>query len=415
MVSRKVASTVLLCVLLPAVSVAQFQPAQSPVTLPPPPDPIVTDPSTLTAAYEMLVPAWIGAVSPYAYDLFLALAGLEIAVFGWDLWRKYHGDIRVALLETTNKILVIGIGLALLMNGSTWMGYIIEMFSTVGQKASGVAGLGPSIIILQAIKVFGKMLWAAAKAGALADLPTAVVMVLAAFVICFSFLTICAQFIITKVQTFLALGLGFFFLGFGGSRWTIPYVERYFAYAVAVGVKLMALYVLIGAGWSLTDNWIAAGQNAALTDASAEQVMVIMCGAVLYAAVCWHGSSLASQVLSGTPNLSHTEFLNFVGSVVSAGVSTAMVAGSIGAGGAAAAAGAGAKVAASTGSAAPTPTGVTPSYIPPPPGRSGSQGGGAGRAMGAIGQFAQVGAQAIRSAPGGGSHTPPPRFSGFNH
>ncbi len=74
--------------------------------------------------------------------------------------------------------------------------------------------------------------------------------------ICVAFLIITFQFIITQVQIFLAIGMGYFFLGFGGSRWTTNYVERYFAYSVASGTKLMVLYMLAGAAWPLTRSWV---------------------------------------------------------------------------------------------------------------------------------------------------------------
>ena len=73
-------------------------------------------------------------------------------------------------------------------------------------------------------------------------------MVLAAVVIVVSFVVITVEFVVTKVQTFLAMGMGFFFLAFGGSTWTRTYVERYFSYAVASGVRLMTLYFLVNAG-----------------------------------------------------------------------------------------------------------------------------------------------------------------------
>ena len=46
------------------------------------------------------------------------------------------------------------------------------------------------------------------------------------------------------------------FLGFGGSRWTAPYVERYIGLAVSIGVKIVLLYCLISAGQSLGVGWL---------------------------------------------------------------------------------------------------------------------------------------------------------------
>ena len=40
------------------------------------------------------------------------------------------------------------------------------------------------------------------------------------------------------------------FLGFGGSRWTSDYANKYMAYIVSVGVKIFAMQLLIGIGQS---------------------------------------------------------------------------------------------------------------------------------------------------------------------
>ena len=44
-------------------------------------------PGDLTTLYQNLVPRWVSTVQPYALDLFGALAGLDLAFFGWSLWR----------------------------------------------------------------------------------------------------------------------------------------------------------------------------------------------------------------------------------------------------------------------------------------------------------------------------------------
>lgn len=372
--------------------------------------PVISDPSNLTAAYQQLMGQWFSALNPYALDLFSALAAIEIAVFGWNLWMTYHGDIRTAMLATANKILIIGFFLALLENAGTWMPDIINMFSDLGKNVSGIPGLGPSVILLQGFKIFGVLLWQAFKTGLMTDFETGIALILAAFIVCVSFLVISFQFIVTKVQTFLALGMGVIFLGFGGSRWTTPYVERYFAFCMASGVKLMALYLLAGGGWAFTNNWIAQAQAAPLSASGVEASWLIMCGAILYAGICWYGSSIVSAMLGGSPNLTHSDFISFMAPVVSAGVSAGLIAAGIGTGGASAVAGAGVGGAAgSTASSAGTsPSGATPSQ----PGANGS---GGRQAASAVAGLAQAGVSAVSRMPHGGTHQPPPHFNGFGH
>ena len=380
--------------------------------------PTISDPSQLTAIYQSLVGRWLAVMSPYAYDFFVSLAALDVAVFGWDLWRNYHGDIRQAIMATTNKILILGFFLSLLMNGETWMSYIINDFIKIGKEAGGVQGLGPSVILQQGFSIFGAMLGQATVTGLMLNFQTAIALILAAFVICFCFLVITFQFIVTQVQTFLAVGMGYLFLGFGGSRWTVPYVERYFAFSVASGVKLMVLYMLAGAAWPLTDSWIQQAQKATLSAASVESCWVIMCGAILYAGIVWFASSTVSSILGGSPNLSHSDFVSFMAPMISAGVSAGLVAAGVASGGTTAVAGAATSAAGAAGKATVSAGGANPSGATPPQPTAGSGGGspsGGSRAATAAGSLANIGASTVGRMPHGGSHSPPPAFSGFNH
>lgn len=398
-----------IALLLPFVAQAQW-------TVGPTAPPVISDPSNLTATYEALMGHWFSAITPYAYELFVALATLEIAVFGWNLWMNYHGDIRTAMLATANKVLIVGFFLALLMNGGEWMADVIDMFVTVGKNASGVPGLGPSMILLQGFKIFGTLMAQAVKSGLMTDLPTAAALIFAAVVICASFLAICVQFIVTKIQTFLTLGMGCLFLGFGGSRWTTPYVERYFAFAVASGVKLLVLYLLAGGGWALTNSWVTQAQSGLMTQAGVEAAWVIACGSVIFAVISWHGSAMAAAILGGSPNLTHSDFIAFMAPAVSAGVSAGLVAAGAATGGVSAVAGGaiGAGNAGSSGASAATaanPSGAAPPQPAPSGGGPAMNGGGASAAA----ELAQVGASAVRQMPHGGHHVSPPQFNGFHH
>ena len=306
---------------------------------PPPP---VQDPSSLSAVYEALVPQWIAAVQPFATDLFIALAGLDLAFFGWTLWRQYRGDITAAILSTTNRLLMIGLFLDLLLNGPTWTADIVNMFITVGKSGGRGIAIQPSVVLVRAFDIVGAMLTQALKSGLLADLLTGLAMVLAAIVVLISFVIITVEFVVTKIQTFLAMGMGLFFLGFGGSSWTRNYVERYFAYAVSSGVRLMTLYFLIGAGFSLSQNWIGLAAQAPVSQAGVLACWEISVGAVIYAMICWRGPAIAAGILGGGPNLSHNDIWGAISVATQAGVSAALLASGIGsAAGAGAAAGAG--------------------------------------------------------------------------
>jgi type IV secretion system protein TrbL len=75
------------------------------------------------------------------------------------------------------------------------------------------------------------------------------------------------QFIVAMVESYIIVAAGFIFIGFGGSRWTVPCTERYIGLAVSTGVKIMLLYLLIGASLNFAVDW----QTAATTVAASRQ------------------------------------------------------------------------------------------------------------------------------------------------
>lgn len=370
------------------------------------PVPVIADPSNFTSAYEALVPGWISAVYPYAGEMFAALALLDLSVFGWTLIRRHGNDLQGAILSTTNRLVLIGAFLALLMNGSAWMGAIINMFIQVGKAGSGVDFIQPSVVLQRGIDITFSLLGQSALSGVLMDTTTALCFVAAAFVVGLSFAMITIDFVVTKVQTFLALGMGFFFLSFGGSSWTRTYVERYFAYAVSSGVRLMAQYFLVGTGLVLSNVWLGQAQHAPWSLDGVKAAWIVMFGAMLYAVTCWRGSAIAAQLLGGGPNLSHSEVFQAMGTAVQAAAAGALIASGVASGagavmGAGSAASAGSSAAGATGAAASS----TPASKPP---SNGSSGGSNGY------QAASAAAGVLHSAGSGGSHqVRPPAFSGF--
>jgi type IV secretion system protein TrbL len=371
---------------------------------------VVSDPSNFTATYEALWPQWMAAVSPYANELFYALAFLDMAVFGWTLIRRHGNNIQGAILSTVNRLVLIGAFLALLQNGSTWMVYVINMFIQVGKAGSGVSSIQPSVVLKQGLDICFALLHQSVWSGVTMDPLTAAAFLIAALAIAASFVVIAVEFVLSKIQTFLALGMGFFFLAFGGSGWTRNYVERYFAYAFSSGIRLMANYFLIGAGLAVSGAWLASATNAPWSFDGVKVAWNVMFGAVLFAVIAWKGSAMAAQLLGGGPNLSHGEVFHAIGAAAQVGATAALVASSVGSG-AGAALGAGSAGGAVKGASAPSPGtgGATPTSKPPSSNGSGAMGAKAYQTGSAM-------AGAFHGAGSGGSHqVHTPTFRGFGN
>jgi type IV secretion system protein TrbL len=386
-----------------------FQVGPGPV---PPP---IQDPSTITGQFENLVPGWVGAVKPYALELFGALALLDLAFFGWSLWKQYQGDITAAIMSTTNRLLLIALFLDVVLNGPDWANRIINDFVTVGKAANGNLDLQPSVILQQGFNIMGNMLTTALKAGIFNDLLTGLSIAFAGLVVLFSFLIVTVEVVLTKVQTFLALGLGVFFLGFGGSTWTRNYVERYFSYAISSGVRLMTLYFLVGVGNQMAVIWNGLANNAPLSQAGVYACWEISAGAVIYGILCWRGPAMAAGMLGGGPNLSHNEVWGAMSAALQAGTTAALLASGVGSGAGAAAAGGGAAAGGASmaaGATAPSAAGGGAAAAGAGAGGGGARGG--SQAVAAIG----AGGSGSKNGSGGGQNGngngPGPEFGGLD-
>ena len=177
------------------------------------------------------------------------------------------------------------------------------------------------------------------------------------------------------------VSVGFIFLGFGGSRWTAPYTERYIGLAVSIGIKIVLLYCLISAGFGLSLGWL---DEAQAISASARPVMTafdVMGGSLIFMMCCWQIPKLFAAVIGGSPALTGGDLVATAAVVGGA----ALAVGGAAVGGVGALAGGGSGAAASTGSAA-------------------SAGGAGSSATTAVASVGSVGAG---SSAGGGSVSPP--------
>ena len=248
------------------------------------------------------------------------------------------------------KIMWIGAFYALLINGRTWIPAIIDSFEQIGSGAAGMAGpLSPSDVMAQGINIAGALMDSAGTSGFFTNPGPAFALVFCAIIIVLSYVIITINFVVVMVESYIIVSVGFLFLGFGGSRWTAPYVERYIGLAVSIGIKIVLIYCLISAGFNLGAGWAA---EAATVGASAHPAMTAfdaMGGAVIFMMLCWQIPKLFSAVLGGSPALTGGDLVT-TGTAVAAG---AFAVGSLAAGAVGALAGAaGASSVAGTTSAA---------------------------------------------------------------
>ena len=286
----------------------------------------LNSPSQILQQYQSQQIAWFGGVQASATKLFTLLAGIEVA---WTLTlvALERADFQSLAATLIRKIMWIGIFYALLINGQNWIPWIIQSFGILGQRAAGVNGtIAPSNVLSMGLNIFGALLSGASNAGFLTNFGTAVSLVLAAFVTLLAYVVITIQFVAAMVESYIVIAAGFIFLGFGGSRWTMPYVERYIGLAVSIGVKLMMLYLLIGVGMNLSNGWLNAAAQVANAQSPAMSAGDIAGACIIFMALCWMSPKLISGVIGGSPAFSGGDLLSPQMAVASVGATGAAIA-----------------------------------------------------------------------------------------
>jgi len=157
-----------------------------------------------------------------------------------------------------------------------------------------------------------------------------------------SYLIIVLHYIVTKLEAIIVMTAGYIFLGFAGSRWTMPYFERYISLAISTGVRLMLIYLMLGVFKTVSQNWIAA-MDAYTPDQPALQIFPTIASMLLFAFASWMIPKMAGSIASGSLGLGGADIVS-TGAAAATGAALAVATVATGgalAGGELAAAGAG--------------------------------------------------------------------------
>jgi len=268
----------------------------------------VNGPSSLLEEYKGLQNGWITKLLGAAQRLFFLLASIEVA-WSFTLLAIEKADFQALTATIVRKIMWIGIFYGILLYGVTpggggWIPAIIDSFHILGQNASSIGAIGPSAIVGFGVNMCVDLLSSLKGADFLAAFASSMALVFCAVIIFISYLAIAIQFVVAMVESYLVVGAGVIFLGFGASRWTAAYVERYVAYAISVGMKILVLYLLVGAGMTVSQGWIQVAQNAASSPDPARTGFDLAAAAVMFLCVCWMSPKISSAMLGGVASLS---------------------------------------------------------------------------------------------------------------
>lgn len=250
-------------------------------------------------AYQTTVRAWLGPVSAIAQRLFMVLASIELAVSGLLYVMRRDSLDRMAgrfLL----KFIVLSMVLMLITSAGFWLPPIVNGLASAGQAGSGtVAPIGPSGIVDLGLRIAWGMIDTRGLPLSFASLETSLYALTSRLVITLSFVLVAVQVVLAWVEAYVALAGGVLFLGFGGTRVTAQFAENYLGFLFYVGVRLFALYLLLGIGVSILETQLAS-MPPAITPAQMGELLAV---AVIFAVVTTRiPASMASRIAGGGGN-----------------------------------------------------------------------------------------------------------------
>lgn len=320
--------------------------------------------------------AWIPAIMAAATRLFYLLAAIDFAWSAPSFLRE--SDFMGLFLSLIKKLLVISFFYAVLVNGQTWIPAIVNSFITIGTNATGLStAQSPSDIMAQGIQICSDLFDKVNGANLLTQTGAALTTILMIVMVFASYLIIVLHYIVTKLEAIIVMTAGYIFLGFAGSRWTMPYFERYISLAISTGVRLMLIYLMLGVFKTVSQNWVTA-MDSYTPDQPALQIFPTLASMLLFAFASWMIPKMAGSIASGSLGLGGADIVNAgaaaatgaalaVATVASGGALAAGGMEALGAVGGDAAVGASSSMASGAADAAAGGAGV-PAPVGPPPG-----------------------------------------------
>ncbi len=287
----------------------------------------------IQSTFQTASTGWMTSALGLARPLFFGLAAIE---FSWAAinYTLRKNDLGELITSMTLKILGIAFFAMLLTEAPTWIPPIINSFTQAGRTVGGggptsiSSSIGPSEILNEGIDTAAKVVSTAdninnaqtaagvsvfspgKSVAALGEnLLSAIFIGLTGLMILLGYLAIAMQLLITTIESYIVIGAGALMLGFAGSRWTLPFAEKYFGYAVSVGIKLFTIYVVAGFGGQLANIIIAHWATVAAAAPPNNTVgpidfMTAGITALAYGAVGYMVPGIAGSMMNGSPSMS---------------------------------------------------------------------------------------------------------------
>lgn len=284
-------------------------------------NPNQNDVSAIIAQFQAATLPWLATGEKIASGLFGTLALIE---FGITLGMLVlaQADIQMWGATLVRKFLTVGAFYALLLLGPNLMQAIIDSYVKFGSMASGVPGITAGDILSDGIQIAATLLISAVGSGITLDFPAALLMILCAAIIGWGFVKLVKGFVIAKIESYITIYAAVIQLGWGATRFTSIYAERYVAAAMATGIKLMVFYFIVGIERAMAPGWIATAGQVPFGIGGVIPALTLTMSIILFCTIA-DPDKLAANIFGGQPQFTGHDLTNTYMPYVNTGIGMA--------------------------------------------------------------------------------------------
>lgn len=257
----------------------------------------------IAAFYMQQARAMQAVLEPYALRLFGLLSVISIGAFFLKQLLGDQSSISSLVLRFTLEIMKLGIFFFIATNGPQFLLQLLGYFVQAGAAVTGQGELSPSAIVIlgfdacfRTFDAIGAMGWGDTAAFGL-PLALAGMGILA----CFSIVGI--LYLVRVIELYLVMYGGVLLLGFGGISFTRDIPKNYMSYMLSAGAQLFMLNVVIGLGIQLVESWPSSLTLDTTPDAVLRQVLQLLVGSAVFAALAWSIPKVAASLVNGAVSL----------------------------------------------------------------------------------------------------------------
>ena len=236
-------------------------------------------------------------------DLFNSVALISVGLLGLNYLLKKNVDMVEANIELIRWLVYLDCFYAFITNFPSIYTLIYNSIQQIGNylgsKASGSpVNISPGNIISIGFNISKKILFSNIRFNLLRSALMIPLSILTAVVVMYCFAVIGIELILVQIGSQIILAGGIFLLAFSGLQWTRDYAERYVHTFFHVGIKMIFIYILVGIGAGLAQNWIQILDQAPLTQI-VDTYLVIGLSSFVFYKLCLKVPDQAVSYLTG--------------------------------------------------------------------------------------------------------------------